>query len=333
MADKSPPAKKSRAEDILAGAESETDIEAILRTFASDIKEDVNKQLSTAMSAMDTAFVGKTTVLLRAHDEIQTRKLDNLQGQVDELKASVSKSESHHLEMQESIRIIQSALSIAEKTVVDAKTFDDEDFNKQPEFNKLRVGASEAVSRPAIYKTIAEWLANAGVADDQWNLVGGDLGKQFGVLFKGTEGLGARRARKANHCLKRDDGTWIQLETPTPAGGVAKLFIGPDESPKQLAEGRMGRRLVRDLRTMYPKRKFVFHKNQRVNGKNEKGEPVVRIEAVVKCDFKLLAKVEAKSYEDQQYFWIAQAVDEFKIDKAAVLEGATQGTFSAEWSL
>jgi len=84
---------------------------------------------------------------------------------------------------------------------------------------------------------------------------------------------------------------------------------------------------------MYPERKFAFHTNQRVNCKNEKGEPVVRIEAVVKCDFKLLAKVEAKSYEDQQYFWIAQAVDEFKIDKAAVLEGATQGTFSAEWSV
>ena len=73
---------------------------------------------------------------------------------------------------------------------------------------------------------------------------------------------------------------------------------------------------------------LFFTKNERVNGKNE---------AVVKCDFKMLAKVEATSFEDQKYFWDKEAVDEFKIDKVAVLElvksKATQGTSTAEWSL
>lgn len=264
---------------------------------------------SIAMQAFQTNTQNHVSELVKSVSAVQTKRLENIEGEVSQLKSSQTKMELEHKTMAEQIAKLEKAMAIAEKDVVELAGIENDTFNRDPIFHKLKVGSIGELSRDTLLISVKEWLGELGIPEESWKLAGPPQGKQFSLFFSGPSGAGIRRARKANMGLRQEDGTWREIMVPTVDGPTSKLFIGPDKPPKQICEERMGKKLETILSETNPKFRLKLFKYA---GDNKR-------ETHIKVGGKTLLKCLAISREEQTPLWDNALVAELNIDKPNIL--------------
>ena len=153
-------------------------------------------------------------------------------------------------------------------------------------------------------------MEDARVGKDEFKVLGRDVAKGFTIAFKGTAGLAAQRVARAHKALKRDDGTWRQLESDGDGGEVVRLYAGKDKSPKTIRGEIFTNKLARILSIRFPQQveqgKSKFFANRK--------------DARVMFDWTPLAKVVVKDRGTSEVQWNPELVTKIGIDKNEIMQ-------------
>ena len=87
---------------------------------------------------------------------------------------------------------------------------------------------------------------------NKYDLSGPNVGRNFSIKCRGSDGLGARRAKKALDQLRLSDGTWREMAATSPTGTTVRLYLSEDKSPKQIKVEAGGRKLFRAVQASVP---------------------------------------------------------------------------------
>ena len=275
--------------------------------------------LATTVGNLPAVFQSQTITLIQKYDREATKKHEYLESLVREVNTNGQNLAKDQEKTKTRIAELERVLAIAEQATVPPDYFEVEDFTRSPLLHVLRIGTQAPVAKPTLQNTVKEWLEESNYKDDQWELKGPNLGKQFYLHFKGAGDIGARRAKNANQSLQQEDGSWKPVFTRTPDGVDTKCFIGPDKNDQTIAQERMCKKIEAVLKETHQGHTFKFMRNS----------------CTVKCDWKTLVEARATSRTNEQYWWKQDIIQEFSIDKERVLAAlaSAASASSTPWSL
>ena len=166
------------------------------------------------------------------------------------------------------------------------------------------MGTSLHVPKEVLLAKIKEWLAPRNFDEGAWRLDGPAHGRNFQLVFNGLPQFATNNATKANLSLRDSQGKWTQLQCNDAEGELTDIYIAKDQMPKHKRETMLGKRLLKAMEKNFGEnRGLVFQRNSRTIA--HKG--------------KLVAKVEAESYDDVTVQWVMDVVGKLKLDKDAIL--------------
>ena len=157
-------------------------------------------------------------------------------------------------------------------------------FNREVDLGILRITADTIFSKEEASKTIVEWLSGAGIESAAYDLRGGDLTGAVTIAFHGTGGRAAQRVDQAIEALRTANGKWRDLfifappDNPDSPPRQLKLYVSKDENPKQRMERQNCKKMLENLKDIYPQYKQNLHK--RGNEITFNWLPLCKIEAV-----------------------------------------------------
>ena len=84
------------------------------------------------------------------------------------------------------------------------------------------------------------------------------FGKTFLYKFTGHRDLAISRCRAVYESLRNAKGEWKTFNALTTREVEQQVYVGFDRTPKQAAEGRVGKAMVKQLQEACPKREISF---------------------------------------------------------------------------
>lgn len=154
------------------------------------------------------------------------------------------------------------------------------DYDRTPDAAKLRVNVSRPVDREVAHKFIQDLSEEAGLREDQWQLLPSrPLSKQFVVQCVGERRAAARRVALFLGTRRSAGGEWRKLHVVDPVGQQANVYLDPDRNGRQLKAEAALRRVVRAVKKVagdlqaYPNyAEGIVTRNWRPIAKVEPGE-------------------------------------------------------------
>jgi hypothetical protein len=190
--------------------------------------------------------------LITGYDKMVQQRFAAVEADIHELDNRASGTDRELKAMREDIQKLQRGLCVAESAPAEVRTaLALEAFEREPIGAMLRISATSLASRAAVLEACTGWLADAGVPVGEFTIAGAELGKTWRIEFKGADGLGTRRARKAQQMLRREDGSWLDPHANGPDGRV-RLYISEDKSPKQVRTELLGKKLLSAVQLVHP---------------------------------------------------------------------------------
>ena len=294
--------------------------EPITRALFADLMEDYKSSLaSEIIDNVNKQTFGVVSALANRCEE-QFNRVDK---EVSSLKSAQGKLEDDQAKLKKQLDELNHKMGLAESQFDVSQTLDQEKFVREPFRNKLKVETSQPVSKQCVFGEVEKWLTDASFNNTQWVLSGPNLGRRFGVHFKGDALVGARCTERANNALRTEEGEWKALSVPLPTSTadspqLTRLYINPDQSPQAEARFRLGKKVCAVLNQEYPGKDFTYYKkSNRVNsGKIE------------------IAEMVCESFDNPKPLWNPQALTELGIDKDLVgskLKNSAVSSSSASW--
>ena len=302
------------------GATSEASITRDeLSELLDDFRQSVNTEVKSSIQAVEATITNKVDLLVRGANQISEKRIARVQDDVDNLAQAQRRTEKDVAELQQTVKEVRQSLAMAEKQEVTQRDLDTDDYARDPLLHVLKVGTEEAVPRENIKSVVDEWLAGQHVSTEHYVFSGPNLGTRFTLSFNGANGLGARRAKKANFSMRREDGSWDNLSTKSAGAANVKVYISPDKSPQAITKERMGKKLVRAFAEVHPGIKVFFQKKS----------------GVLTSNYKPLATMVSDSADDERVGWNSALVVESEINKERIMEAFFSNARSAapvQWS-
>eukprot|EP00959_Pyramimonas_sp_CCMP1952_P392161 8217587-Pyramimonas_sp.AAC.1 len=129
-------------------------------------------------------------------------------------------------------------------------------WDRQPNPTVLIASLSEMASKEKVN-------AEAGVAENQYKLVGDSPSRKYVIQMLGNGDAAQRKVRAARRALKRDAQNWRQFETDAAPGGRAKILVGLDKPARQIRTEVQTKRLAPFAKDQLPNKRI---KHDRAKG-------------------------------------------------------------------
>ena len=147
-----------------------SDLESLLSDFKKSLGEDVRSSVEQLTGA-------KMEDLFRNYDSGIQKRLAGHDAEIADLNKHITAIESDRDKFKTDLAQMRAALALTESTAAQVvRTFQEEDFDRQPDLTLIRLNTSELVARSAVFDSIKPWLSDAGLQDDQWEMIGDPSG-------------------------------------------------------------------------------------------------------------------------------------------------------------
>jgi len=207
------------------------------------------------------------------HSKVEERitsldgRMCNVEAHVESQVQTNAQVAKHVLELQERTNNLENQLKIANKSAIAREDLQNDAFERPPNLEIIRVNAHRYVAKREVLDALTPWLAEVGIAPEQFILEGkAPQGKYFVVKFLLNPLSAARFVEAALANLKDKDGNWRAINVKLVNQQSEKLHIGSDESPKVRTMRRMAACIKKSIADLYPKIPiddvhFKFHKS------------------------------------------------------------------------
>ena len=301
-----------------------SDLDNLLNTFKTSLRADV-------IESLENSCARKMEDLIRGYDGSVQKRLSEHDAQLRDLDTRTQTIETSQASMKNDIKRLTEALALAESATTSAevtRAFADEAFDRLPDLSVIRLNTSELVSHSSILESIKPLMSEAGLSENQWDLLGAPSGisRNFTVRFTGTEAIAARRAQKCLQIRRLPDGSWRpNPKVTSPLNREIDVYIAPDKSPKQLRTELGGRRLLKAFRAVHPNG-AQCHLDKRTGQVSVQWKPCARVVPQP-------SSASSASYVIQ---WNAAAVAELQINKPQIqsaFDSDMGSQSSVQWSI
>ena len=183
-----------------------SDLDNLLNIFKTSLRADV-------IESLENSCARKMEDLIRGYDGSVQKRLSEHDAQLRDLDTRTQTIETSQASMKNDIKRLTEALALAESATTSAevtRAFADEAFDRLPDLSVIRLNTSELVSHSSILESIKPLMSEAGLSENQWDLLGAPSGisRNFIVRFTGSEAIAARRAKKCLQLRRLPDGSW-----------------------------------------------------------------------------------------------------------------------------
>ena len=236
------------------------EFQAKITTKFQGIVQDSNDKVQAATLAGCKELFDKQSFQFEAR---LNERIAPVEANIHALQAENASLKKGQTNLVERVAAMESSMAKAEaqpNSVVDL--LNEEEFCRDAVLSCLEVNAKEPVANLSVKAAISPWLEGAGFTEKNWTFTGPAFGRRFSLLFSGDSLTGARRAKKANLALRRDDGSWETIHVENANGQSVPLFVGPDKSPQTTARETLGKKLLHVVQEMHPGMDFFFDKKQ-----------------------------------------------------------------------
>ena len=295
------------------------DLDQLFNTFRIDMLSEVDSN----QKKLEQATSSNVENLLRQYDTHASARFGAVEADVSALKAANYKSEKYHKQFRSELDELRQGLAVSASAEASREWAENENWDRPPIPNIIRVNAPELVSREAILEMATTWLAKASLTPAEFTISNAPQGisKFWTIEFNGEQGLGMRRAKKALQCLRTQDGSYDELFVTTPNKHRVRAYTSADRSPKTIQLEIHTKRLLGAAKAAHPQAQW--HCLKRDGVVTIAWQQAIRI--VVNQD---------KSYEIK---WNNKVATEQNLDKDKITEAfvATTGTSATgvEWCL
>ena len=116
------------------------------------------------------------------------------------------------------------------------------DYDRDTDDTILTIRTLAAVAKEAVVEALLPLGVRAGFPKPDWSVDGPALGRNFKVVFEGSNAVAARRALRFHAAQRLEDGSWVALVVKLPGDGglgeTTKLWLDMDKNKRQLREQR-----------------------------------------------------------------------------------------------
>ncbi|CAK0848942.1 unnamed protein product [Prorocentrum cordatum] len=285
-----------------------------LGAFKDEISASVEAKLGSIKTSIISEISNHSTGLVRAVAARQDAVNQHVQVQLTDLQARSDVLEHSQHEMRKQMQEMRKELHCQERAIPIKDYEDMQVWDRQPDPTVLIASLSEMASKEKVNAELSEWLSEAGVAKNQYKLIGDSPSRKYIIQMLGNSDAAQRKVRAARRALKRDAQNWRQFETDAVLGGRAKIFVGLDKSARQIRTEVQTERLASFVKYQLP--------NKRI--KHDRAKGIVFIDSIPAITAQTGDSFESKS----RLLWNYTAVTSQGVDQKA-LQDTFNATFNA----
>ena len=193
------------------------------------------------------------------------------------------------------------------------------DAQADPTILKINTDKGALVSKAKVIELFTPWMEDNQLSPADWKVSGGELDRNFNLLFQGEGGLAGLRARKVFQTRRNRDGEFRPLAVESSAGSI-KLYVNPNRNPKEQRIDQDGRKLFKLLKEKFP----------------ERSVHLARREGAVSIDLRLLVKVAPRPGTKSELLFNLDALASLQIDKDVIVDAWGQAAGAIDkvnWSI
>jgi len=99
---------------------------------------------------------------------------------------------------------------------------------------RLETHQKHDLSKTALKTYLDALYQEVNVLSDLFTIEGPALGNRFAIQFSGAPGLAKTHRDQASTSHREETGKYKELAVDDPAGASTRIYINPDENPKQI---------------------------------------------------------------------------------------------------
>ena len=289
------------------GSISRSDVEQLLGEFRTSISSQTTNIVDTATKHLESAYREEVCTLLRGYDKKSTERIVLLENKTREIEQTQRKQAADLNSLQGQVADLKKKMAIVESTTPDRSALQTEEFDREPDPTIICISLADAAAKAAVDAATLQLMDSCCISRDDYEITGLPIAKDFTALMHGTEGLGARRVRKASGSLRRRDGSWATINVKTPDDHVTRAYFNRDKSTKQKRTEISTRNLERVIKAQLPNHQV---QSRRYMFESKEGQ--------VSVDGMPMAKVKIDYDAAPTILWNNLVVDKLTLDKQAV---------------
>ena len=231
-----------------------------VRKQAASVEGLMQKSLAVFSQGMQEQALEDKRAIREQVESVGTRvsSLEDLAQRQLETNARVSKDIQS---LQERQGVLENQLRMANQSAITREDLRNDNFDRPPNLEIIRVNVTRYAAKRAVHDALGPWLAEIGITDEQWILVGNEpQGKRFHIRFQINPLSAARLVQTALANLKDSSGNYRTISCKLANNQMEKLHIGPDESEKVRTKRRMAACVKKAVGELYPKLPNVHYK-------------------------------------------------------------------------
>ncbi|CAK0881110.1 unnamed protein product, partial [Prorocentrum cordatum] len=212
----------------------QSSLDDLFRAFKDEIAASVEAKLGSLRTTTISEISNHSTGLIRAVAARQDAVNQQFQTQATDIQARSDVLEQSQFEMRRQLDEMRKELYCQERAIP-VKDYEDVQVRgRQPGPTVRIANLSEMASKESVNAELTEWLTQAGVAENQYKLIGDSHSKRYVIQMLGNGDAAQRKLRAARRALQRDGQTWRQFGVAAVPGGRAQIFVRLDKSARQI---------------------------------------------------------------------------------------------------
>ncbi len=122
-------------------------------------------------------------------------------------------------------------------------------------------GATD-VTKDSIKHAVSVLALEANIVEDDFEVLGENLGSKFEISFVGTFSGAAAKANQYLLSLRRGPGDFKTQEVVTPAGPKVTFYVNPDKNGATVRMEILSKQLLGVIRELCPQKQFFLRRNE-----------------------------------------------------------------------
>jgi len=295
-----------------------------VRKQAASVEGLMQKSLAVfAQGMQEQALQDKRAI--REHVDSVGARVASLEEYTERQNKTNARVDKELSSLSERATVLENQLRMANRAAITREDLRNDNFDRPPNLEIIRVNVTRYATKRAVLDALGPWLAEIGITDEQWILVGNEpQGRSFYIRFQINSLSAARLVQAALANLKDASGSWRTISCKLANDQMEKLHIGADESEKVRTKRRMAACVKRAIGELYPSIPNVHYKFFKEAIYSDK-TAICRL-APTSCEV-----------ERDMFLWNKASLPTLKIDKATLLDKTMQFSQRAdedvEWSL
>ena len=234
---------------------SRSGVQEMLQAFRKGLDTTMGKAAETAMQAVKQEIFEHVDALFTEYDKSVQDRFGSHGRELASQRTQLQHHEEELATLKRDMEKMRNMVGVATTAHPTRNQLAEPEFyvEADPSILKLNTDKGTQVPKTRIIELLKPWMEECQLSDSDWKVVGGELDRNFDVLFQGEGGVGGFRARKVFQTRRNREGEFRPLAVQSSTGPV-QIYVKPNQNPNERKIEQDGRKIFKLLKDKFPQR-------------------------------------------------------------------------------